>query len=92
MWFKVYGNVLKACEKPGKDIAVTATMMTVVVTVVTTTGEAHPHMLVPVAIMAASMAGRIGMPTRGARRAVPPRAPGPATERARKDRRGPGGT
>ena len=33
MWFKVYGNVLKACVKPGKVIAVTETMETVVITV-----------------------------------------------------------
>ena len=33
MWFKVYGNVLKACVKPGKAIAVTVVMETVAITV-----------------------------------------------------------
>jgi hypothetical protein len=33
MWFKVYGNVLRACVKPGKAIAVTVVMETVAITV-----------------------------------------------------------
>ena len=33
MWFKVYGNVLKACVKPGKAIAVTVVMETATITV-----------------------------------------------------------